>query len=76
MKGAPFDTTGFALGRAEEILQEQGWKVRSITRIGSAGSDGNARRELVVRQTRREDNSIDLVVAGVWAIARKPKTVT
>lgn len=76
MKRVPFDTTGFVLGRAEEILQEAGWQVRSVTRIGPAGSDGRHTREIVVRQTPGEDNSTDLVVAGVWAIARKAETAT
>ena len=76
MKRVPFDTTGFGLGQAEEILQREGWQVGSVARTGRGGSESGGTREIVVRQTLREDNSVDLVVAGVWATAGRAETAS
>jgi hypothetical protein len=74
MRRAPFDTTGYSLDRAREIAARAGWRIAGATRIGPVPRESQGGREMVVRQVAREDESVELAVAGVWATAQTAET--
>jgi len=76
MKPAESDTTGYSLRRAREILQRAGWRIASVRRIGPAPDDSEDSREIVVRQVVKKDETVELVVAAVWAVAKRAETAS
>ena len=70
----PLDTTGYSLERARQILRDAGLKIATVTRVGPAPSETEDSREIVIRQVVRQPGCVELVVSGLWAVAKRAET--